>query len=77
MSARRALAPWLAMIESAGNLTLLMASVLIPVWSVAQTLDDAVVSDLPARVLNLTISGAVLVYAFHRSQSQAMRRARR
>src|SRR5688500_12191586 len=32
MRARPRLAPWLAMVESAGNLTLLMAAVLIPVW---------------------------------------------
>jgi hypothetical protein len=71
MKARPLLAPWLAMGESAVNLTLLMASVLIPIWSLGETLDFAAVADLPDRVLNLALSGSVLVYSFYRSQAQA------
>jgi hypothetical protein len=71
MRARPALAPWLAMGESAVNLTLLMASVLLPIWSLGETGDAAGVADLPARVLNLALSGSVLVYAFYRSQAKA------
>src|SRR5688572_6675325 len=38
MTARPSLAPWLAMGESAANLTLLMAAVLVPIWSLSETL---------------------------------------
>jgi hypothetical protein len=71
MRARPALAPWLAMGESAVNLTLLMASVLIPIWSLGETLDFAAAGDLPHRVLNLALGGSVLVYSFYRSQARA------
>ena len=75
MRARPPLAPALAMVESAGNLTLLMAAVLIPIWSLPETLDGDVVADLPARVGNLALSGSVLVYSFYKGQAQL--RARR
>jgi hypothetical protein len=71
MKARPLLAPWLAMGESAVNLTLLMASVLIPIWSLGETMDGAALADLPDRVLNLALSGSVLVYSFYRSQARA------
>ena len=71
MRARPRLAPWLAMGESAVNLTLLMASVLIPIWSLGETMDFAAAGELPSRVLNLALSGSVLVYSFYRSQAQA------
>jgi hypothetical protein len=71
MKARPLLAPWLAMGESALNLTLLMASVLIPIWSLGETMDFAGVEDLPDRVLNLALSGSVLLYAFYRSQARS------
>jgi hypothetical protein len=70
MRARPPLAPVLALVESAGNLTLLMAAVLIPIWSLPETLDGGAAAELPARVLNLVLSGSVLVYAFYKSQAQ-------
>ena len=70
MAARPSLTPWLAMGESAANLTLLMASVLVPVWSLSETLDASVIADLPERVTNLAVSGSVLVYSFYRNQAQ-------
>ena len=60
MAARPPLAPWLAMGESAANLTLLMASVLVPVWSLQETLDAGAIAYLPERVVNLAVSGSVL-----------------
>jgi hypothetical protein len=72
MRARPALAPWLAMMESAGNLTLLMAAVLVPIWSMSATLDTGASAELPARVANLALSGSVLVYSFYRSQARAL-----
>jgi hypothetical protein len=71
MRARPALAPWLAMGESAVNLTLLMAAVLVPIWSLGESLDPAGVADLPARVANLALSGSVLVYSFYQAQWRA------
>jgi hypothetical protein len=70
MRARPRLAPWLAMGESAVNLTLLMAAVLVPIWSLGETMDFAVADELPSRVLNLSLSGSVLVYSFYRSQAR-------
>jgi hypothetical protein len=74
MRARPALAPWLAMGESAVNLTLLMAAVLVPIWSVGESLEAAGVTDLPARVVNLALSGGVLVYSFYQAQWRARSR---
>ena len=71
MAARPPLAPWLAMGESAANLTLLMASVLVPVWSLQETLDAGAIADLPERVVNLAVSGSVLVFSFYRNQARA------
>jgi hypothetical protein len=71
MKARPLLEPWLAMGESAVNLTLLMASVLIPIWSLGETGDMTLVADLPDRVINLALSGSILVYSFYRSQARA------
>jgi hypothetical protein len=64
-------APFLALGESAANLTLLMASVLVPIWSLPETMDAGVVADLPDRVVNLALSGSVLVYSFYRNQARA------
>ena len=75
MAARPPLAPWLAMGESAANLTLLMASVLVPVWSFQETFDAAAITDLPERVVNLAVSGSVLVFSFYRNQARAGMRA--
>lgn len=70
MRARPRLAPALGMAESAGNLTLLMASVLIPIWSLPETMDAGLAAELPARVANLALSGSVLIAAFYRSQAR-------
>ena len=76
MRGRPRLAPWLAMLESAGNLALLMIAVLLPIWSLGETLDASVASELPARVANLALSGSVLGYSFHGAQARAVGRAR-
>ena len=75
MAARPPLAPWLAMGESAANLTLLMASVLVPVWTLQETLDAEAIVDLPDRVVNLAVSGSVLIFSFYRNQARAGMRA--
>ena len=76
MAARPPLAPWLAMGESAANLTLLMVSVLVPMWSFPETFDAGAIADLPERVVNLAVSGSVLVFSFYRNQARAGMRAR-
>lgn len=71
-----AVAPWVGMLESAGNLFLLVLSVLLPIW----TLPEAVWSggeltvglDGPGMV-NVVLSGGVLILAFHRHR-HAVRR---
>ena len=75
MAASPPLAPWLAMGESAANLTLVMVSVLVPVWSLQETLDLGAIVDLPERVVNLAVSGSVLVFSFYRNQARVGMRA--
>jgi hypothetical protein len=67
MRARPVFAPLIGMLESAANLTLLMAAVLIPIWSLGET-SGAV--DLRLPVANLALSGSVFVYSFYRNQAR-------
>lgn len=76
MRARPRLEPWLAMGESAVNLTLLMLAVLLPIWTLGETAEAAAVANLPGRIANLALSGSVLVWSFHRSQARAGRAMR-
>jgi hypothetical protein len=71
MRARPGLAPWLAMGESALNLTLLILSVMLPIWSLAETGGGAAIADLPERVVNLALSGTVLLFSFYGNQARA------
>ena len=52
-----------------------MASVLVPVWTLQETLDAEAIVDLPDRVVNLAVSGSVLVFSFYRNQARAGMRA--
>jgi hypothetical protein len=72
-SARPALAPWVGMGESALLVTLLMISVLEPIWGSLDTGELPVAGDLLVRTLNLALSGSVLVVAFYRHQAAGMR----
>lgn len=67
--------PWVGMLESASNLTLLLLSILLPIWS----LPDAVASGAsgqvgltPAGVVNALIVGLALVASFHRHEAAAL-----
>ena len=69
--------PWVGMLESASNLTLLLLSILVPIWS----LPDAVMSGAPlqagltpAAAANALLSGVALVASFHRHEAAAMGR---
>jgi hypothetical protein len=77
--ARPLATPWVGMLESAANLTLLLLSILIPVWS----LPDAVLSGAPlqagltpASAANALLSGGALVASFHRNEAAALGRGR-
>lgn len=67
--ARPRLAPLVGMGESSVNLTFLFLSVLLPLWDGAAYLaGDGEAQSGIAGIVNLLLSGGVLVYSFHRSQ---------
>lgn len=72
MRRRPRLTPWLGIGESTANLTLLMVAVLLPIWSLPESLDTGAAAELPARVTNLALSGSVLVFSIYRSQVEAL-----
>lgn len=78
--ARPGTTPWVGMLESAGNLTLLLLSILLPVWSLPEAaLSGAPLQGglTPAAAANALLSGLVLVATFHRNEAAALgRRAR-
>lgn len=66
-------APWAGMAESSTNLLLLCLSVLLPVWSLPDQVlagGSPAVAGAPALV-NVALSGTVLVVAFHRHRRAA------
>lgn len=70
---RPAVAPLVAMIESAANILLLMLSILLPIWSFLDNAETAVAAPRlltgPA-LANVVISGGVLVVSFYGSQAR-------
>jgi len=75
--ARPVATPWVGMLESAANLTLLLLSILVPIWS----LPDAMMSGAPlqagltpAAAANALLSGVALVASFHRNEAAALGR---
>lgn len=69
-------APWVGMGESAVNLALLMAAVLLPVWGMGEALaaggEPISSTELLERSANLALAGGVLVVSFHRNQRAAL-----
>lgn len=64
----------IAFSESSINLLLLVLSVMLPIWSVAdQVLAGGPITSpmTPAKLINVVVSGLVLVIAFHRNQPGA------
>lgn len=73
---RPAITPWIGMMESGVSLLLIALGVLLPIWGTA----DAILygGDLPeimsaGRLVNVMLSGSMLVIAFHRHQARALR----
>lgn len=61
--------PWVGIVESSGNLLLLLLSILLPIWTLPDAVlsgSDVTVSLGGASILNTVVSGGVLVWAFHR-----------
>ncbi len=72
--ARPRLAPWVGMLESSGNLLLLLLGILLPIWS----LPNAVAAGGSIQVgldgmsaANALLVGGMLVLAFHRNRLAA------
>ena len=72
---RPAAAPWIGMGESATNLLILMLSILLPIWD----MPDAILSggrlEGPfdqTSLLNVLLSGSVLLYGYYRYQAAAL-----
>lgn len=73
-------APWVGMAESSVNLLLLLLSILLPIWSLADPGAGAhplPVGLTPAAAGNALLSGAALVLSFHRHQAAALQKAER
>lgn len=68
--ARPRAAPLVGMLESSFNLTLVLLSVLLPIWNMALDVDAPLgpVAFGPQRALTVLLSGAALIVAFQRSQ---------
>jgi len=64
--------------ESCVNLLLLCLSVLLPIWSLVDTVDTAagLPSFGPTRLVNLVLSATVLLLAFYRTQPGALQASR-
>lgn len=76
---RPRLEPWVGLVESAGNLTLLVLSVMVPVLTLpGRVLEGSPVADLlgPVELVSAGLSGTVPVAAFHGHQAEIARRLR-
>jgi len=72
---RPKVSPWVGMLESVVNLFLLMLAVLLPIWSLPDALlaGDPLPHPLGALALvNVALSGSVLVASFRRSSRFAL-----
>lgn len=78
--ARPGAAPWVGMLESAANLTVLLLSILLPIWSFPLA-DPAVgpvqVGLTPEGAANALISGTAMIASFRRSEAAALGRGGR
>lgn len=70
--ARPHLEPWVGMAESALNLTLLVLAVMIPILTLPGRGVDGAGAGLmgPEQLVNVALSGTVLVAAFHGNQAE-------
>jgi hypothetical protein len=78
--ARPGAAPWVGMLESAANLTVLLLSILLPIWSfpLAAPTDAPVQLGLtPEGAVNALLSGVAMIASFHRNEAAALGRGPR
>ena len=71
---RPAFAPWAGMAESSVNLLFLLLSILLPIWNLPDVvLSGGSVEGLldGTRLVNVALSGSVLIYGFYRHQASA------
>ena len=78
--ARPGATPWVGILESSSNLTVLLLSILLPIWS--YPLDATAVAPIqigltPEGALNALLSGTALVASFHRNEAAALGRGGR
>ena len=69
---RPASAPWIGIGESSINLLLLILSVMIPIYNVAEAAavgGEIVVPYTTSTMINVLICGSVLIFTFHRSEA--------
>lgn len=75
--ARPGATPWVGMLESAANLTVLLLSILLPIWSLPDALATGAPLQAgltPAAGANALLSGLALVASFHRNEAAALGR---
>lgn len=78
--ARPAWAPLVGMLESAANLTLVLLSIMLPVYALTSSVEEGGGAGLPFTpwtFASVLLSGSVLIYTFHRSQRALLRQAKR
>jgi hypothetical protein len=78
--ARPAATPWVGMLESASNLTLLLLSILLPIWSFPLAGPSEVPAQVgltPAGAANALVSGLAMVASFHQHEAAALGRGGR
>jgi hypothetical protein len=61
--------PWVGMLESSGNLLLLLLSILLPIWTLPEVVlagGEATAGLDTSGMVNALLAGAALVVSFHR-----------
>lgn len=78
--ARPTWAPMVGMLESAANLTLVLLSIMLPIYALTGTVEAGGPAGLPFTswtFANVLLTGSVLIFTFHRSQRALLRQAKR
>ena len=74
---RPASAPWIGIGESSINLLLLLLSVMIPIYNVAEAAamgGEIAVPFTTSTMINVLLCGSVLIFTFHRSEAAILGR---
>lgn len=73
--AKPAAAPWIGMIESAGNIFLLCLAILLPVWALPEAFESGAELVSPfdkTSLATVLISGTAFIVSFYRNQAAAL-----